>query len=115
VRFVDRSEERVDDIVCATGYRISLPFLSSSLVSANGRELPLYRRIAPTELGGLYFAGFVDAPGGLLALVETQGQWIAAVLTGRLRVGGRECGNPTTAARTRRAASRLRREERRWQ
>jgi dimethylaniline monooxygenase (N-oxide forming) len=86
VRFVDRSEERVDDIVYATGYRISLPFLSSSLVSANGRELPLYRRIAPTELGGLYFAGFVDAPGGLLPLVETQGQWIAAVLTGRLRL-----------------------------
>jgi dimethylaniline monooxygenase (N-oxide forming) len=84
VRFVDGSEERVDDIVYATGYRIKFPFLSASLVTANGRELPLYRRIAPTEPGGLYFAGFVDAPGGLLPLVETQGEWIAAVLTGRL-------------------------------
>jgi cation diffusion facilitator CzcD-associated flavoprotein CzcO len=84
VRFVDGSEERVDHIVYATGYRISLPFLSSSLVSADGRDLPLYRRIAPSEVGGLYFAGFVDAPGGLLPLVESQGEWIAAVLTGRL-------------------------------
>jgi dimethylaniline monooxygenase (N-oxide forming) len=86
VRFVDGSEEPVDDIVYATGYRISLPFLSSSLVSGNGREFPLYRRIAAREVRGLYFAGFVDAPGGLLPIVETQGQWIAAVLTGRLRL-----------------------------
>jgi dimethylaniline monooxygenase (N-oxide forming) len=86
VRFVDGSEEWVDDIVYATGYRIRLPFLSSFRVSAEGRDLPLYRRIAPTEVGSLYFAGFVDAPGGLLPVVETQGEWIAAVLTGRLRL-----------------------------
>lgn len=84
--FVDGSEEPVDDIVYATGYRISLPFLSSALLSARGRNLPLYRRIAATELLGLYFAGFVDAPGGLLPVVEAQGQWIAAVLGGRLRL-----------------------------
>jgi dimethylaniline monooxygenase (N-oxide forming) len=86
VRFVDGSEEPVDHIVCATGYRISLPFLPSSLLSTKGREFPLYRRIAPPDVGGLFFAGFVDTPGGLLPLVETQGQWIAAVLTGRLRL-----------------------------
>jgi dimethylaniline monooxygenase (N-oxide forming) len=86
VRFVDGSEEQVDHIVYATGYRISLPFLSSSLLSADGRELPLYRRIAATDVPGLYFAGFVDAPGGLLPVVETQGRWIAAVLSGRLRL-----------------------------
>jgi dimethylaniline monooxygenase (N-oxide forming) len=86
VRFVDGSEEPVDDIVYATGYRISLPFLSSSLLAADDREFPLYRRIAPPELGGLYFAGFLDTPGGLLPVIETQGQWIAAVLTGHLRL-----------------------------
>lgn len=86
VRFVDGSEEPVDHIIYATGYRISLPYLSSSLVSAHGRELPLYRRIVPPGVGGLFFAGFIDAPGGLLPVVETQGQWIAAVLTGRFRL-----------------------------
>ncbi len=86
VRFVDGSEEPVDEIVYATGYRISLPFLSSSLVAGNGREFPLYRRIAATAVRGLYVAGFVDAPGGLLPIVEAQGQWIAAVLSGRLRL-----------------------------
>jgi hypothetical protein len=86
VRFVDGSEERVDRIIYATGYRISLPFVSSSIVPAEGRAFLLYRRIVPPCVRGLYFAGFVDAPGGLLPLVETQGQWIAAVLTGRLRL-----------------------------
>jgi Flavin-binding monooxygenase-like len=86
VRFVDGSDERLDHIVYATGYRISLPFMSSSLLSANGHDLPLYRRIVPPGLDGLYFVGFVDAPGGLLPVVETQGQWIAAVLTRQLRL-----------------------------
>jgi dimethylaniline monooxygenase (N-oxide forming) len=86
VHFVDGSDERVDRIIYATGYRINFPYLPSSIVSAEGRDFPLYRRIVPPDLCGLYFAGFVDAPGGLLPLVETQGQWIAAVLTGELRL-----------------------------
>ena len=86
VRFVDGTEESIDRIIYATGYEISLPFLSSTLVSPNGREFPLYRRIAPPGLAGLFFAGFVDAPGGLLPVVETQATWIAAVLTGRVRL-----------------------------
>jgi dimethylaniline monooxygenase (N-oxide forming) len=79
VRFVDGSEEILDQIVYCTGYRISLPFLPSSLVSANGRDFPLYRRIVPPDVSGLFLAGFVDAPGGLLPVVEAQGEWIAAV------------------------------------
>ena len=86
VRFVDGSEEPVDSIVYATGYRISLPFLSSTGMSTNGRDFPLYRRIVPPNQEGLFVAGFVDAPGGLLPVVETQGEWIAAVLAGRLRL-----------------------------
>ncbi len=82
--FVDGSEEVLDRIVYCTGYRISLPFMTSSLGSASGRDFPLYRRIVPTDLSGLFLAGFVDAPGGLLPVVEAQGEWIAAVLAGRL-------------------------------
>jgi dimethylaniline monooxygenase (N-oxide forming) len=85
VHFMDGSEERIDRIVYATGYRINFPYLSSLLVSADGRDLPLYRRMVRPGLPGLYFAGFVDAPGGLLPVVETQGQWIAAAITGQRR------------------------------
>jgi dimethylaniline monooxygenase (N-oxide forming) len=38
----------------------------------------------------LYFAGFVDAPGGLLPVVEAQAEWIAAVLSGSLLLPPRE-------------------------
>jgi len=107
VRFVDGSEERVDHIIYATGYRISLPFLSSSLLSAKGRDLPLYRRIAPPDVGRLYFAGFVDTPGGLLPVVETQGQWIAAMLTGRLRLPPPEQMRRATARAERRTRQRF--------
>jgi dimethylaniline monooxygenase (N-oxide forming) len=89
VRFADGGEGAFDRIVYATGYRISLPFLAPSVVAAGGRELPLYRRIVPPGAPGLLFAGFVDAPGGLLPLVEAQGKWIAALLTGRLRLPAR--------------------------
>jgi dimethylaniline monooxygenase (N-oxide forming) len=84
VHFVDESEEMLDRIIYCTGYRISLPFLSSSFVSATGRDFPLYRRIVPPNVRGLFFAGFVDAPGGLLPVVEAQGEWIAAVVARQL-------------------------------
>jgi dimethylaniline monooxygenase (N-oxide forming) len=86
VRFVDGSQEPVDHIVYATGYRINLPFVSSSLLSVNGRDFPLYPRLVPPALPGLHFAGFVDAPAGLLPLVEAQGERIAAAVGGRLRL-----------------------------
>lgn len=85
VRFTDASEEQFDEIIYATGYQLGLPFLAPGLVSVNGREVVLYRRIVPLwHLSAPFFAGCVDAPGGLLPLVETQGEWIAAVLTGHL-------------------------------
>ncbi|HEX6581357.1 MAG TPA: NAD(P)-binding domain-containing protein [Actinomycetota bacterium] len=86
VRFADGSEEPFDRIIYATGYRISLPFVCPSLVAPRGREFPLYRRIVPLGLRGLLFAGFVDVPGGLLPVVEDQAEWIAALLTGHLRI-----------------------------
>jgi dimethylaniline monooxygenase (N-oxide forming) len=88
VRFTDGSEEEFDAVVYATGYRISLPFLSPEVLEPRGRRLPLYRRMAPPGLRGLFLAGFVDAPSGLLPLVEAQGAWIAAVLEGRLALPG---------------------------
>jgi Flavin-binding monooxygenase-like len=86
VRFADGSEEAIDRIVYTTGYRISVPFLPFDVVPVDGREFPLYRRIVPPSTSGLFLAGFVYAPGGLLPVVETQGEWIAAVVSGRVRL-----------------------------
>jgi cation diffusion facilitator CzcD-associated flavoprotein CzcO len=88
VRFAGGREEEFDAIVYATGYRISLPFLAPDLLQPEGRRLPLYRRIVPPGLRGLFLAGFLDAPSGLLPIVEAQGAWIAALLEGRLALPG---------------------------
>jgi len=88
--FADGSSQRVDAVVLATGYRIDLPFLDPGLLAAQGRRLPLYRRIVPPGLPGIFLAGFVDAPGGLLPVVETQAAWISAVVSGRLDLPTRD-------------------------
>lgn len=82
VRFADGRVDAVDAIVCATGYRLTLPFLAPSLLAPQGTALPLYRRIVPLDLPGLYFIGLVDAPSGLLPIVERQSAWLADLLVG---------------------------------
>jgi dimethylaniline monooxygenase (N-oxide forming) len=86
VRFADGSEEPVDAIVFATGYRISFPFLASELGSGRGWEFPLYRRILAPDAPGLAFIGVIEPGPGLFAIVARQGAWLGEVLAGRLLV-----------------------------
>jgi hypothetical protein len=86
VRFVDGSIEPVDEIVCATGYRLSFPFLPREVADPRGRRLPLYRRIVPPAHPSLAFIGLVDPFGGLLPVVEAQSAWLADVLEGVIRL-----------------------------
>ena len=85
-RFADGSAEPLDAILFATGYRISFPFLPPALVRARGTEFPLYRRIASPHAVGLYFIGILEPGPGLLAVVEQQGEWLSALLTGRIEL-----------------------------
>jgi dimethylaniline monooxygenase (N-oxide forming) len=52
IRFGDGSQEPVDAIIYATGYRISFPFLPPELAKANGTQFPLYRRIVSPHAQG---------------------------------------------------------------
>jgi hypothetical protein len=60
--------------------------------AADGRDLSLYRRIAAPAVRGLFLARLRRRAGRgysrwwRLPVVETQEEWIAAVLTGRLRL-----------------------------
>lgn len=84
VAFDDGTEERVDAIIQATGYRASFPFFDPSLFQL-GEEVPsLYRRIASPELPGLYFVGLVQPVGPTIPLVEVQSRWLAAHLGGAM-------------------------------
>jgi hypothetical protein len=84
VYLADGTEEIVDAIIYATGYRVAFPFLPHDLVPVEGKRLPLYRHIVAPDVHGLYFIGFVDPFGGLLPIVEAQSEWLADVLDGRM-------------------------------
>ena len=84
VLFRDGRRDPVDAIVCATGYRPRFPFLPAGLLPSNDGSIPLYRRIVPLDVPGLFFIGLVDAPSGLLPIVERQSAWLAELLEGRI-------------------------------
>jgi hypothetical protein len=105
--FADGAREDFDAILYATGYRISFPYLPAELGRGEGFEFPLYRRVLSPRAENLAFVGVLDAGPGRPQVTEAQVQWLAAVLSGRLRLPDREtmwhtidaCGEPRTRRR----------------
>jgi dimethylaniline monooxygenase (N-oxide forming) len=86
VEFEDGSQERFDAIIYATGYRTTFPFLEKELFDPDKEGTDLYRRMISTKHPGLIFAGLVQPVGPTIPLVEIQGRWLAAVLSGDVAV-----------------------------
>jgi hypothetical protein len=82
VRFADGSVEQIDRIVYSTGYRISFPFFPDGLLEAPDNRVPLYRRVVPPDLPGLYFIGLIQPLGAIMPLAEAQSEWVADILEG---------------------------------
>ena len=83
VRFADGTEEDVDVLLCATGYRAELPFLKDV-----DPHLPLYRRVVPLDLPpGLFFIGRVQPQQGPISrAAEAQAAWVVDLLRGAARL-----------------------------
>ena len=88
--FADGSEEEVDAVIFATGYRINFPFLPDHLGRGRGWEFPLYRRILSPGAPGLAFVGVLEPGPGLFEIVERQSEWLAEALAGTIPIPGRE-------------------------
>lgn len=86
VEFNNGTEEPVDVIIQATGYRTRFPFLDESLFSVDDGVPPLFRRMTPPHLPGLFFIGLVQPVGPTIPLVEVQARWLAALLGGAMRM-----------------------------
>jgi cation diffusion facilitator CzcD-associated flavoprotein CzcO len=83
VEFADGSVEPIDAIVCATGYRFTLPFLSPEVLGvADPADLRLYQGIAHPQHPRLCFVGVLRALCSIWPYSEQQARWIAAYLTG---------------------------------
>jgi NADPH-dependent 2,4-dienoyl-CoA reductase/sulfur reductase-like enzyme len=86
VRFVDGRVERYDVIVAATGFKISFPFLARSLVDFSSGAVPLYLRVFPPRLAGLYFIGLFQPLGCIWPLAELQARLVANLIVGKYRL-----------------------------
>jgi dimethylaniline monooxygenase (N-oxide forming) len=86
VAFDDGSVEPVDAIILATGYRTSFPFLDPHLFQVTEDVPALFRRMAPPQLPGLFFLGLVQPVGPTIPLAEVQSRWLAALLSGAMRL-----------------------------
>jgi thioredoxin reductase len=83
VHFADGSAEPVEVVIYCTGYKISFPFLDEALIWAGGSHIPLYRRVVPPRLPGLYFIGLVQPIGAVMPIAEIQSEWVADLLQSR--------------------------------
>jgi hypothetical protein len=89
VRFEDGTEEAVDVIVCATGYRIAFPFFDEGFLRPEGNRLPLYLRVVSPARPDLYFIGLIQPLGAIMPLAELQAEWVADLLEGKVGLPSR--------------------------
>ncbi|MFE9094634.1 flavin-containing monooxygenase [Streptomyces sp. NPDC007264] len=82
VVFTDGTSDPVDLIVWATGYRVTLPFLSPRWAGEDPERLPLYKRVFHLEEPSLAFVGLMQSTGAALPVVEAQAKLVAACFSG---------------------------------
>ncbi|XP_070817067.1 flavin-containing monooxygenase 5-like [Chaetodon trifascialis] len=85
VVFADGSiVHKVDEVVFATGYNYSFPFLPSALQAKSGYRLRLYMHVFPPALARptLAVIGFVHGLGSITPLAEMQARWATRVFKG---------------------------------
>ncbi|MFY1632278.1 flavin-containing monooxygenase [Solwaraspora sp. WMMB335] len=81
VRFTDGTARDFDTILWATGYRITLPFLDSTLLRwADGVPLRVAGMTVPVGLQRLYFIGLADPRGPQLPVFGQQTRLVARLL-----------------------------------
>ncbi len=90
VAFADGSVEEVDEIIYATGYRISFPFLAPELLDPRDNEVRLYRHVVHPDLPGIFFIGLIQPLGAIMPLAEQQAAWVAKLLCGQVALPDRE-------------------------
>jgi hypothetical protein len=82
IEFTDGSNEEVDVLITATGYRFSLPFFEQGLAGLENGDLPLYRGLMHPHLHDLFVVGVMKAVCSIWPRSEQQMRFIAPLLAG---------------------------------
>ncbi|RDI53246.1 flavin-containing monooxygenase [Nocardia mexicana] len=84
VRFADGSTEKVDVVLCATGYHISFPFFDDPALLPDGdNRFPLFELMMKPGIDNLFYLGLAQPLPTLVNFAEQQSKFVAAYLTGR--------------------------------
>jgi len=82
VRFEDGSEEAIDVIVYATGFKITIPFIDPKELNWKADRPDLYLNVFHPQRDDLFIAGLIQPDSGQWGLVDCQAQLIAEYLQG---------------------------------
>ena len=80
VRFVDGTQAAIDVIVYATGYKVSFPFIDTSLLHWRDGRPDLYLNVFHPEHDELFVIGLIQPDSGQWGLVDRQAQLVAKYL-----------------------------------
>lgn len=84
VHFADGSSEDFDVIVCATGYKTTLPFFDQSFIDFEEKnEVPLWRKMFYADHSSLYFIGLFQPLGCIWPVADYQAMLACAEITGK--------------------------------
>lgn len=107
VVFTDGRSDEVDTIVWATGYQVTIPFLSARWLGPDPEAMLLHHRVFHLDDPSLAFVGLMQSTGAALPVVEAQAKLVAAY------VGG-DYALPTDRERRQSAQRALARARSRW-
>ncbi|MER6974439.1 NAD(P)-binding domain-containing protein [Nocardioides sp. NPDC000445] len=107
VVFADGRTDQVDTIVWATGYRVTIPFLSERWLGPSAEKMQLHHRVFHLDDPSLAFVGLMQSTGAALPVVEAQAKLVAAHIGGTYAL-------PVDAERRRIADRALREAQARW-
>jgi len=93
---------RADFILCATGYRLSFPYIDNSLIDTSTNDLNLFCGIVPPQCDDLFFIGVSRPLGSFWPLAEVQAQFVGELLAQRYQL-------PSAATQLRRSRPALNR------
>jgi hypothetical protein len=80
VKFSDGTEEIIDVIVYATGYKISFPFIEQRFLNWQNGRPELFLNVFHPTFDNLFVAGLIQPDSGLWGLVDYQSQLISRFL-----------------------------------
>jgi cation diffusion facilitator CzcD-associated flavoprotein CzcO len=85
VRFKDGSEEAIDTIIYATGYRIFYPFIDQSHLNGPAGKPGFYLHMFHPQYDNLFIVGMIQPASGVWGLMDDQAKLIAAYLRANAR------------------------------